>query len=232
MDVQKLKAEKRKIFGRKVKKLRKEGILPTNLVGKKVKSQAIKVNYKDFEGIYKKAGETGVIELTVNGKKHPVLIHNIQLDPLTDVVIHADFLQVDLKEKVVAQVPVELVSEASAEKEGKGTVVLYVDEVEVEALPKNLPDKFEINLSGLKEVDDAIKISDLVIDKSKVEVKNKPEQIIVKVEPLRKEEEVPVVEKVEEEEVVEEAKEEEKPAREEAVEVKKTKKEPSEARKT
>ena len=199
-----LKAEKREILGRKVKQLRQEGVLPANIYGKKVKSQAVQVKLVDFEKVFGLVGETGLVELVVNGKKRPVLIHNAQVDPVTDSVIHIDFLQVDLKEKVSAAVAIELSGEAPAEKEGKGTVVQYIDEIEVEALPANLPEKFEVNLSGLTEVDAAVQVKDLKVDKTKVEIQNDPGQIIVKVEPPRKveEEAPPAEEEAPEEEAV------------------------------
>ena len=188
MNVQ-IKALERKIKGRKVKRLRKEGVLPANIFGKKVKSTAIKVSLADFEKVYKEAGETGIVEIMLGKTKRPVLIHNIQVDPVSDVPIHVDFLQIDLKEKVTAQVPVDLVGESPAEKQGLGTVVLHLDEIEVEALPKDLPEKFEVSIDKLTEVDQAIFVKDLVFDKKKVEVKTGENEIIVKIEPLRKEEE-------------------------------------------
>lgn len=188
MDKNTLKTEKRKVLGRKVKQLRRAGKLPANIYGKKVKSQSVQVNLNDFIKVFSKAGETGLVELVVGSKKLPVLVHNTQKDPVTDNFLHADFLQVDLKQKVTAQVPVELTAVAPAEKQGLGTVVQYLDEIEVEALPTKLPDKFEIDLTTLKEVDDAVNVKSLKTDKD-VEIKNDPEQIVVKVEPLRKEEE-------------------------------------------
>lgn len=189
MQKQSLKAEKRKVLGRKVKKLRREGILPANIYGKKIKSQAIQVPLAEFNKIFKKVGETGVVELSVNSSNRPVLINSVQLDPVSDTPIHADFLQVDLKEKVTAGVPVELTGESPAEKQGLGTVVQQIDEIEVEALPGDLPEKFEIDLSVLTEVNQQVQVKDLTVDKKKVEVKQDGQQIIVKVEPPRKEEE-------------------------------------------
>lgn len=189
MQKQTIKAEKRIVLGRKVKSLRREGLLPANLYGKKIKSEAVKVDAKDFTGVYEKVGETGLVELVLEGKRRPVLIHNVQTDPVTDLAVHADFLQVDLKAKVTAQVPVELKGESPAEKEGKGTVVQYIDEVEVEALPADLLEKFEIDLTKLVEVDEVIKVENLKFNKAKIEIKNEANQIIVKVEPPRKEEE-------------------------------------------
>ncbi len=198
MDKQILKADKRKIVGRKVKTLRKDGILPANVYGKKVKSQAIQLKLSEFEKVFKAVGATGLIELVVDTKKNPVLVHSTQVDPVTEAVLHVDFLQVDLKQKVTTSVPVELTGESPAEKQGLGTIVQHTDEVEVEALPTDLPEKFEVDLSKLEEVDAAIFIKDLGVDAKKVTIQNDLEQIIVKVEALRKEEEIiaPVEEEV------------------------------------
>jgi len=191
MEKHSIKAAKRKLLGRKVKTLRKKGILPANIYGKGVKSLSVEIKLSDFQKVYKKAGETGLVEIVVDSKKRPVLIHNIQKDPVTDDYIHADFLQVDLKKKVAADVPVELSGEAPAEKQGLGTAVQYINEIEVEALPADLPEKFELDLSSLESVDDSIIVKDIKVDKKKVAVQNDPEQILVKVEELRKEEPEP-----------------------------------------
>ena len=183
-----LKAEKRKIEGRKVKNLRKEGILPGNVYGKKVKSESVQVNLKDFETAYKEVGETGLLTLVVGSDEKPVLIHNLQVHPVTDDPIHVDFLQVDLKEKVEADIPVELMGESPAEKQGIGTVVQYLNEITVEALPTDLPEKFAVDISGLTEVDQSFMVKDLLFDKSKVEIKVDLEEMVAKVEPPQKEE--------------------------------------------
>jgi len=185
-----LKAQARKIAGRKVKNLRKTGILPGNVYGKKVKSVSVQVGLKDFENVYKEVGETGLVELELGKEKRPVLIHNLQLNPVTDAPVHVDFLQVDLKEKVSAEVPVELTGESPAEKQALGTVVLMLNEIEVEALPSDLPEKFEIDRGTLTEVDQVVKVADLKVDRSKVEIKMGEEEIVVKVEPPQKVEEV------------------------------------------
>lgn len=201
MDTKTLKAETRKIVGRKVKKLREEGFLPANVFGKKVKSLAVQVDEQEFLKVYSEAGETGIVELSIGKEKRPVLIYNLQLDPVTDKPLHADFYQVNLKEKVTATVPVETAGESPAEKQGLGTAVQYLDEVEVEALPTDLPEKFEIDLTSLVEVDQAIFVKDIKVDKDKIKIEADPEEVVVKVEALREEEEIvpPVVE----EEVVE-----------------------------
>src|SRR4030042_2867519 len=179
-----LKAQKRKEFGRKVSKLRREGIIPANIYGSGFKSESIQVNYKDFAAVYKRAGETSVVEVALDGEKKelPVLIHNIQTDPVSDLPIHVDFLKIDLTKKVTADVPLELTGEAPAEKQGIGTLVQYLDEIEVEALPGDLPEKITVDVSGLTEVDQSIMVKDLSYDKTKVDIKENPEEVVAKIE--------------------------------------------------
>lgn len=191
MATQTLKAEARKVFGRKVKKLRREGVLPANIYGKKIKSKAVQVALADFKKVFAETGETGVVEVKTNGDTHPVLIHNVQLHPVTDEPIHADFLQVDLKEKVSATVPVEFTGESPIEKTGEGVVVRQVNELEVEALPTDLPEKIIVDISRLVAVGDVVKIGDLEVDRAKVEVKDDPERIVVSIAEPAKEEVAP-----------------------------------------
>ena len=191
MDKQTLNAEVRKISGRKVKTLRNQGLLPANVYGKKIKSEAVQVNLKEFAKVFAQVGETGLVNLAIkNGKtqEKAVLISNVQLNPVTDTVIHVDFRQVDLTEKITAEVPVEITGESPAEKQSLGTVVQYLDEIEVEALPADLPEKFIVDVSSLSEVDQAVTAKELSFDKKKVTLKVDPDEIVVKVEPPQKEE--------------------------------------------
>lgn len=232
----KLKAEKRKVSGRKVRKLRQEGILPANIYGKKVKSQAVKLDLRTFLPIYQEVGETGIVNLMLKGetKVRPVLIHNLQLDPVTDQPLHADFYQVDLKKKVTTEVPIELAGESPAVKEKIGILIQPLTEVEVEALPTELPDKFEVDITGLKEVGDAVAVGDVKVPKE-VKILTGGKQILAKIEPPAKEEEVaPPPEEVPTEEVPEEEKppeEEKKPSEEEKAPPKEVKKASPEGKK-
>jgi len=198
-----LKVEKRKVLGKKVKKLRKEGILPANIYGKNVKSLAVQVSLKEFLPIYKKVGETGIVEIMVEGEKTPrhALIHNVQKDPVTDQLLHADFHQVSLTEKITASIPVELVGESPAVAQKLGVLIQPLSEVEVEALPTELPEQFTVDISGLKEVDQAITVGDLK-PPAGVKILTSEKEILVKINPPTKEEEVapPPTEVVSEEE--------------------------------
>lgn len=185
-----LVAMKRELFGRKVKALRRDGNLPANIYGKKLASIAVQVPLKDFQKTFEEVGETGVIELQVNDDKYPALIHNVQVNPVTDIPVHVDFLNVDLAQKVTAPVPIEFIGESPAEKSGEGVVVYQLYEVEVEALPTDLPEKLEVDVSGLEKIDDAIHVSDLNVDRAKIEIKEDPEQSVVYITEPQKEEEI------------------------------------------
>lgn len=184
-----LNAQKRTVTGRKVKKLRRDGMLPANIYGKKVESVSVQVSLQDFNEVYSEVGETGLVNLKLNGETRPTLIHHVQLDPVTDLPLHTDFLQVDLHEKVRATVPIEFTGESPLEKSGEGIVVPQMREIEVEALPMDLPEKIVVDISGLGAVGDGVKVADLNVDRSKVTLKEEdPERIVVNVEEPAKEE--------------------------------------------
>lgn len=208
----KLVSQKREIFGRKVKNLRSQGILPANVYGKKTKSEAITVNFKDFAKIYDEVGEAGIVDLKIEGEKEPrpVLIHNVQKHPVEDTFFHASFRQVILTEKVTATIPVELIGEAPAETQKIGILVQEISEIEIEALPTDLPEHFQVDVSKLEKVDDSILVKNLQVDRKKVELKVGENQIIAKIEPLAKEE-VVTPPPIEEAAPVEEKPAEEKP---------------------
>lgn len=152
---------KREMLGKKVKKLRKEGILPANIYGKDVASVSVQVPTKEFEKVFKETGSTGLIELTLGSEKRPVLIHNVQYDYVTNLPVHVDFYQVNLKEKIKAMVPVELVGEPKAVTEKLGLLMQVINEVEVEALPADLPEHLEINVTHLAAIDDNVTVVDI-----------------------------------------------------------------------
>lgn len=183
MKRQKLTVEKRTIVGKKVKKLRREGILPANIYGKQVKSEAVQVPYSEFEKIFKQVRETGLLDLELGSELRPVLIHNVQLDHLTQKPLHADFYQVNLKEKVKTMVPLVVVGEAKAVTDKIGLLIQPLSEIEVEALPEDLPENIEVNVEPLAAIDEQIMVSDLKLPKG-VEVLTEPSQIIVKISQL------------------------------------------------
>ncbi|MBI3070239.1 MAG: 50S ribosomal protein L25 [Candidatus Levybacteria bacterium] len=179
----KLTVEKRSVFGKKVKKLRREGILPANIYGKDIKSLAVQLKDKEFETVFKEAGETGLVDIAVNGEVKPVLIHNVQIEPLSNQYLHADFYQVNLKEKIKAMVPVVAVGEAKAVIDKVGIVLQPLSEIEVEALPEDLPEKIEVNVEKLAALDEQITVSGLKAPEE-VEILTDPAQVVVKIAAL------------------------------------------------
>ncbi len=179
MKREKLKVEKRKVLGKQVKKLRREGILPGNVYGRDVKSAAVQVALKDFAAVYKETGETGLVDLELDSKTIPVLIHNLQTDYRNNV-LHADFFQVNLKEKVKTMVPLEIVGEPKAVAEKIGLLMNILSEVEVEALPEDLPEHIEVNVEALAAVDQQITVGDLKVPAG-VTILTDAEQVVSKV---------------------------------------------------
>lgn len=190
----KLKADKRTTFGRKVKQMRQKGILPINLYGKKIKSIALQTPVTDFTKIFAKTGESQLVELMIlpDQKTRHALINNVQKDPVTGAVLHADFRQVDLTEKIEAEITIELKGESPAINKG-GVLVQTVNSLRVEALPADLPEKFTIDISGLAEVGDSIVLKQLQYDQAKVKLIDEDEnKLLVKIDTPTKEEVKPV----------------------------------------
>lgn len=179
----KLTAKPRKLFGRKVKSLRRDGIIPANIFGKKTKSISIQLNHKTLLQIIRDAGETSLIDLTVEGEKkaRTVLISGYAQNPVTDILLHVDFHQVDLTKKTTATVPVTLVGESPAVDEGN-TLVSLKSELEVEALPADLPEAIEIDISTLTKVGSSILASDIQVDTTKITLLIDQEETIITIQ--------------------------------------------------
>jgi large subunit ribosomal protein L25 len=156
-----LKAEKRTVLGKKVKKLRREGLMPANVYGKNLASVALQVKTVDFDKIHKAVGETGLVDLEFDGKAKPVLIKNLQMNYQSHSPLHADFFQVNLKEKIKSMIPLVLTGEPQAVTDKAGMLLQSLSEVEVEALPENLPESIEISVEQLAAVGDGVTVADL-----------------------------------------------------------------------
>lgn len=180
----------RKISGRKVKKIRHENQIPANVFGKKVTSRNLQVEAKTFLKLYKEVGESTLVYLNIQGEKEelPTMINDVQLHPLTGLPLHISFHQVDLKEKVTAPIKIKLVGDSLAVKDSLGVLVQQLDEIEVEALPADMPENLELDISGLAAVDSSLSVRDIRLNSDKFTVKTDPGLIIVKIEPLAKEE--------------------------------------------
>ncbi|OGK21712.1 hypothetical protein A3C23_00055 [Candidatus Roizmanbacteria bacterium RIFCSPHIGHO2_02_FULL_37_13b] len=224
-----LSVAKREIFGKKLNKIRKSGLIPANIYGEGFKSQAVSINQIAFHKTFKKAKETQVVYLKIDNSKDniPVLIHNVQHHPIDNKVIHIDFRKVDLQKKIETEVPVKFIGESEAVSQKKGVFQTISDTLLVEALPDKIPSQIEVDISNLKEVNDQIQVKSLKISTDYV-FKEDPEKTIVRITEHKEEEiapqtEAPTTEVTEQkEEVVEgevatEGKPEEKKAEEKPV---------------
>lgn len=185
MDRLNLTAEERQILGKKVRQLRRDGKLPAHVFGKGVETEHVAVGTKEFLHTYSEAGETGLIDLRIGQEKvRPVLVREVQYDPVTGSPIHIDFYQVNLKERVTVPVPLVLVGgEPEAVKMGEAIALQTLNEVQVEALPADLVEKIEVNIAPLQKIDDAITVGQLSYDRSKLTVLADPEETVVKLAP-------------------------------------------------
>lgn len=193
-----LQAEKREVFGKKLKSFRKEGKIPAVLYGPKEKSQPLFVSLKDFKKIWKEAGESTVIQLNLDKSKKEVLIQEVALDPIKDEPIHVDFYAVLMDRPIQAAIPLVFEGEAPAVKMG-GTLVKVLHEIEVEALPKNLPHEIVVDVSKLENFNDKILAKEIILPKEVKLITNPEEAVILVEEP--KAEEAPSEEKIAFEEI-------------------------------
>ena len=184
-----LKVEKRDLLGKKVQSLRKQGLLPAELYGHGVANSHLSINAREFEKIYKEAGENTVINVTVDGSVKPVLIQDVQFHPVSGDIESVDFYEVRMDEEIEAAVPLEFVGESQVVKDGLGVFIEAMDEIEVEAFPADIPKKIIVDISVLKAVGDSIYVKDLSVT-GKFTIKIDPETVIASIAELEKEEEI------------------------------------------
>ncbi|MEK7635976.1 MAG: 50S ribosomal protein L25 [Patescibacteria group bacterium] len=195
-----LTAQKREIFGKKASVLRKQGFVPAELYGHGLDNMHLMVPAKDFSKVFKEAGESTLIKLKINppdgGNEFNVLVHDFQKNHLTDEFSHIDFYSVRMDEKITTSVPLEFIGEAPAVKEMGGILVKAMHEVEIEALPADLPHHINVDISSIKEIGGSIFIKDLNFGKG-VKILVEPETVVATVTELAKEEEIKPEVKVE-----------------------------------
>lgn len=183
MDRLSLKAEERIILGKKVKVLRKEGFIPAHVFGNKIKTEHVTVKAADFQKTYQQAGESGLINLKIGEEGiRPVLIRDVQVDAFKGGLLHVDFYQVNLKEKVTVSVPVVLLGdEPEVVHTGEAVIIQPLNEVEVEALPTDLPEKIEVDIISLKAIGDSFFVSQLIVPEG-VTILADPEAVVAKLD--------------------------------------------------
>jgi large subunit ribosomal protein L25 len=156
-----LNATIRETVGSRVRHLRADGIMPAVLYGKGQTNINLQVPLKEFEHIFHDAGESTLVYVKVGSDSYPTVIKDVARDPISNTAIHADFYKVSLTEKIKAMVPVVFVGDSPAVKDLKGIFVRNMNELEVEALPQDLPHEISVDISSLKNFGDQIMLKDI-----------------------------------------------------------------------
>ena len=184
-----LEASKREEVGKKLKGVRSQGLIPAVVYGRKISPLSISINKKTFvKNILKSdAGMNAIVSLKIAGDKEiPVLTHMVQTNPMTDEILHIDFRHIVMDEAIKTRVPIELTGVPIGVKESGGVLIHGLREVEVECLPTDIPDKFEVDVSALM-INDSLHVSDLA-QAAKVKILSNPSEMIANCSPPTKEE--------------------------------------------
>ena len=172
--------------------IRSNGMVPAVVYGAQVENTPISVSSVNFQKVFKVAGETSTIVLELEDeksktkKKIDVLIHDMQVDPIKGFPIHIDFLAIDMNKPIEVAVPIEFTGIAKGEKDGVGVLVKVLHEIEIEALPKDIPSTISVDVTILALLDDKIHVKDLVIPKG-VKVLTDEEEVVALISPIKEE---------------------------------------------
>lgn len=183
----------RTVIGKQVKHLRKQGLIPATVYGKGFDPVSVQIDDRAFNQMYRRAGRTSLIDLLIDGTNASVFVQAVQRHPLSRAIIHVDFKVVDLKVAIQVEVPVIAVGESPLVARGDALLNHALNTVLVEALPAELPQHIEVDISGLDELDKSIHVSDVVID-GKYRLLNDPESVLLSLTQVRAAEEEPAEE--------------------------------------
>ena len=184
-----LNVEERTLFGKKVNRLRRAGILPATMYGKGVGPFSVQLDAREFEQTFKRAGRTSLIDVTVPGQpQQSVFVHAVQRHPVRRDVIHVDFLAVDLAQDITVAVPLHFVGEPELAKRGEAVVNHLLNTLDIRTLPANVPANLEVDVSGLEGLDQNISASDITLPEN-VTLITSADTIVVSLTPSRIEQE-------------------------------------------
>jgi len=179
-------AQRRTVFGKAVRQLRREGIVPGNIVVSGRDSIAIQVNGADFQKFLTKHHATTVVRLTLDGDKRgdTVMVQRVEHEPVTRAILHVDFAHVNMSETTHARVPIRIEGDAPGVKLYNAMVLTVLDHVEVEALPADLPDALVLDVGELTDLNASLNVGDLAVPRG-VKVLTDPAESVVRLEPPR-----------------------------------------------
>jgi large subunit ribosomal protein L25 len=183
-----LDAQVRMVFGKKCGALRRQGLVPGVVYGPKIEPIHVQILDRPLYLMLLKAGGTHLINLTVDGKIYPVLAREVQRDVVRGNILHVDLLAVDMTAKIHAEIPIHFINESPAVAARLGIQVNGANSIEIDALPGDLPDHIDIDLSSLVNFNDAIYVRDLDLG-GNIEIVSEPDEMIVRISALAAEEE-------------------------------------------
>ena len=176
-----LKVDRREVLGKKVRFLRNKGVVPVHLFGHNVDSQSLQGDAVTLNKIISHAGHTRLINLKVgkSQKNHSVMVREVQKDPVKGKLIHVDFYEVNMSEKIKVEVPIVLIGESPALKIRENMLNQNLDSLTIECLPDKMVDRIQVDISVIKEVDEAVHVKDIVL--KDIDILNDPDLVIAKV---------------------------------------------------
>ncbi len=185
-----LEAKIRTVSGKGNKAKRISGLIPAVIYGHKIKNQNLELPYSKFIKVYEQAGESSLVDLKIEAEKPiKVLIQDIEIDPLTQKIMHIDFYQVRQDEEITVEVEINFIGESPAVKDLGGVLIKTLDSIKIECLPKDLIRQVDIDLSQLKQIGDTIHVGDLKFPKE-IKILEKLDEPVVAVSEPRSEKEL------------------------------------------
>ncbi len=179
-----LNASLRDLTGKHARRLYREGKLPAVVYGHNAKPTALTLDRLEFQKVFVKSGRTHLVDLHIDGKAEKVLVREIQTHPRRLGPIHVDFYQVDLEEKIRVEVPIRLTGESAAVKRGDADILQPIHELEVECLPTDIPEGFDVDISALADIEDELRVSEIAVPEG-VTVLADADELVVKIVPKR-----------------------------------------------
>lgn len=191
MDKLVLQASPRTVVGKKVRALRQAGKLPAVLYGHDLKPQSLELDAHDFGKIFADSGQNTILDLKIAGlgNDYNVLVHEVDRDPVHDVILHVDLYRVKMDEEIRTHIPLHFTGESTAVFQDGGSLLTNLEELEIETLPAHLPANIEVDISVLDDFEKTITVADVTVP-DQVKILNDPEELIAKVEPPRSDEEL------------------------------------------
>jgi len=178
-----LRVAPRTVLGKKVKALRRSGVTPANVYGHKIDSLALQAPTVELTHVLRGLGRNALIDLRVEGEAKPrtVVVRGLDRDPVTGRLLHVDFFEVSMTERMKAEVPVVLTGTSPAVSDFQGVLLQMIETISVEALPGDIPPEFQADVSVLAELESSLHVRDLHIDETKIHVLTDPDVVVARV---------------------------------------------------